>query len=96
MIQSAKRRARGFRTFEGYAYMIYLVAGKLNLFCPKEQKTELMRFCGCGKPFMHSGQKPSTIFHTAFSKVLNERALLSNFNRGLFVFVKKVFIKITR
>ena len=71
MIQSAKRRARGFRTFEGYAYMIYLVAGKLNLFCPKEQKTELMRFCGCGKPFMHSGQKPSTIFHTAFSKVLN-------------------------
>ena len=23
--------------------MIYLVAGKLNLFCPKEQKTELLK-----------------------------------------------------
>lgn len=34
MIQSAKRRARGFRTFEGYACMIYLVVGKLNLSCP--------------------------------------------------------------
>ena len=34
MIQSAKRRAREFRTFEGYACMIYLVVGKLNLSCP--------------------------------------------------------------
>ena len=31
MIQSAKRRARGFRTFEGYACMIYLVVGKFKL-----------------------------------------------------------------
>ena len=34
MIQSAKRRARGFRTFESYECMIYLVVGKLNLSCP--------------------------------------------------------------
>lgn len=34
MIQSAKRRARGFRRFEGYTCMIYLVVGKLNLSCP--------------------------------------------------------------
>ena len=31
MIQAAKRKARGFHTFEGYAAMIYLVAGKLKL-----------------------------------------------------------------
>lgn len=35
LIQSAKRRARGFRTIEGYMCMIYLVVGKLNLSCPK-------------------------------------------------------------
>lgn len=34
MIQSAKRRARGFRTLESYMAMIYLVAGKLTLDCP--------------------------------------------------------------
>jgi len=34
LIQSAKRRARGFRTVEGYTAMIYLVVGKLNLSCP--------------------------------------------------------------
>ena len=34
MIQSAKRRARGFRTIEGYVAAIFLVAGKLNLSCP--------------------------------------------------------------
>lgn len=34
LIQSAKRRARGFRTIEGYTCMIYLVVGKLNLSCP--------------------------------------------------------------
>ena len=34
MIQAAKRKARGFHTFEGYASMIYLVAGKLNLAVP--------------------------------------------------------------
>ena len=34
LIQSAKRRARGFRTFESYECMIYLVVGKLNLSCP--------------------------------------------------------------
>lgn len=31
IIQAAKRKARGFHTFEGYAAMIYLVAGKLEL-----------------------------------------------------------------
>lgn len=31
MVQSAKRRARGFRTFRGFAAMIYLIAGKLQL-----------------------------------------------------------------
>src|SRR5215469_1614730 len=34
MIQAAKRKARGFHTFEGYAAMIYLVAGKLQLAVP--------------------------------------------------------------
>ena len=31
MIQAAKRKARGFNTYEGFASMIYLVAGKLQL-----------------------------------------------------------------
>lgn len=34
LIQSAKRRARGFRTYVGYECMIYLVVGKLHLACP--------------------------------------------------------------
>jgi len=34
MIQSAKRRARGFRTIEGYAAAIFLAVGKLKLSCP--------------------------------------------------------------
>ena len=34
MIQAAKRKARGVHTFEGYAAMIYLVAGKLKLDIP--------------------------------------------------------------
>lgn len=31
MVQAAKRKARGFRTYEGFAAMICLVAGKLQL-----------------------------------------------------------------
>ena len=31
MIQAAKRKARGFRTLEGFISMIYLIAGKLRL-----------------------------------------------------------------
>ena len=34
MIQAAKRKARGFHTFESYAAMIYWVAGKLDLATP--------------------------------------------------------------
>ena len=34
MIQAAKRKARGYNTFEGFAAMIYLVAGKLKLPVP--------------------------------------------------------------
>lgn len=34
LIQAAKRKARGFHTFEGFAAMIYLVAGKLELATP--------------------------------------------------------------
>jgi len=34
MIQSAKRKARGFHTFEGYSSMIYLITAKLQLACP--------------------------------------------------------------
>ena len=34
LIQAAKRKARGFHTFEGYSSMIYLVAGKLQLAVP--------------------------------------------------------------
>lgn len=34
MIQAAKRKARGFHTFEGYSSIIYLVAGKLDLAVP--------------------------------------------------------------
>ena len=34
MIQAAKRKARGFNTFEGFAAMIYLIAGKLELAVP--------------------------------------------------------------
>jgi transposase len=33
LIQAAKRKARGFKTFRGFACMIYLVAGKLELSC---------------------------------------------------------------
>lgn len=35
MIQAAKRKARGFNTFRGFASMIYLVAGKLQLAVPR-------------------------------------------------------------
>lgn len=35
LIQAAKRKARGYRTFRGYACMIYLVVGKLKLACPQ-------------------------------------------------------------
>ena len=31
MIQAAKWKARGFNTYEGFAAMIYLIAGKLKL-----------------------------------------------------------------
>ena len=34
MIQAAKRKARGYNAFEGFAAMIYLVAGKLELSVP--------------------------------------------------------------
>lgn len=34
MIQAAKRKVRGYHTFEGYSSMIYLVVGKLNLSAP--------------------------------------------------------------
>lgn len=34
MIQAAKRKARGYASFEGYSAMIYLVAGKLDLSVP--------------------------------------------------------------
>ena len=33
MIQAAKRKARGYYTFEGFSSMIYLIAGKLKLAC---------------------------------------------------------------
>jgi transposase len=35
MIQAAKRKARGYHTFDGYSYMIYLMAGKLQRAAPK-------------------------------------------------------------
>ena len=35
MIQAAKRKARGFHTFESFAAMIYLIAGKLKLAVPR-------------------------------------------------------------
>lgn len=35
MIQAAKRKARGFHTFESFAAMIYLIAGKLELAVPR-------------------------------------------------------------
>lgn len=34
MIQAAKRKARGYHTFEGFSSMIYLIAAKLRLACP--------------------------------------------------------------
>ena len=34
MVQAAKRKARGYRTLEGYIAMIYLIAGKLELEAP--------------------------------------------------------------
>jgi len=34
LIQAAKRKARGYHTFEGFSSMIYLVAAKLQLACP--------------------------------------------------------------
>ena len=34
LIQAAKRKARGFHTFEGFKVAIFLVAGKLDLACP--------------------------------------------------------------
>ncbi len=33
MIQAAKRKARGYRTYEGYTAMIYLIAGKVATCC---------------------------------------------------------------
>lgn len=33
MIQAAKRKARGYHTFEGFSSMIYLIASKLQLAC---------------------------------------------------------------
>jgi transposase len=35
MVQAAKRKARGYHTFEGFSAMIFLVAGKLQLAVPK-------------------------------------------------------------
>lgn len=35
MIQAAKRKARGYHTFEGFSSMIYLIAAKLQLGCEK-------------------------------------------------------------
>ncbi len=35
MIQAAKRKARGFNAYEGFAAMIYLIAGKLKLAVPR-------------------------------------------------------------
>jgi transposase len=35
MVQAAKRKARGYQTFEGYSSIIYLIAGKLDLAVPK-------------------------------------------------------------
>lgn len=35
MVQAAKRKARGFNTFDGFASMIYLIAGKLQLAVPR-------------------------------------------------------------
>ncbi|MHB1453665.1 MAG: transposase, partial [Saccharofermentanales bacterium] len=34
LIQTAKRKARGFRTFRGFRTMIFMVVGKLKLSCP--------------------------------------------------------------
>jgi transposase len=34
MVQAAKRKARGYNTVEGFAAMIYLVVGKLQLTVP--------------------------------------------------------------
>lgn len=34
MIQAAKRKARGYHTFEGFSSMIYLIAAKFELACP--------------------------------------------------------------
>ena len=34
LIQTAKRKARGFRTFEGFRTSIFLVAGRLQFQCP--------------------------------------------------------------
>ena len=34
LIQAAKRRARGYRTYKGYRMMIFLMVGKLKLSCP--------------------------------------------------------------
>lgn len=34
LMQAAKRKARGYRTFDGFSTMIYLVIGKLKLDCP--------------------------------------------------------------
>ena len=34
MIQTVKRKERGYHTFEGFSSMIYLIAGKLKLACP--------------------------------------------------------------
>lgn len=34
MIQAAKRKARGYHTYEGFSTMIYLIAAKLQLACP--------------------------------------------------------------
>jgi transposase len=39
MIQAAKRKARGYKTVDGFICMIYLIASKLTLACPNPLKT---------------------------------------------------------
>ena len=44
MVQAAKRKTRGYRTFKGFSTMIYLIAGKLELAVPPPGKIRFQRF----------------------------------------------------
>ena len=62
MIQAAKRKARGYNTFEGFAAMIYLVAGKLKLPVPDPLLNHVSTNSGVEPRFSFIQKLPIRVF----------------------------------